>query len=56
VIPGLGGDSDMGLYTSRSHRRRPRLAWKLAGGLLVGLSVVGLLTTFALCGALGLAR
>jgi hypothetical protein len=56
VIPGLGGDNDMGLYASRSHRRRPRLVWKLAGGLLVGLSVVGLLATFVLCGAFGFVR
>jgi hypothetical protein len=56
MIPGLGGDNDMGLYASRSHRRRPRLARRLAGGLLVGLSAVGLLATFTLCGAFGLAR
>ena len=56
MIPGLGGDNDMGLHTSRSHRRRPRLVWKLAGGLLIGLSAVGLLATAVLCGAFGLAR
>ena len=55
----LGGDNDLGLYSTRSRRHRVRRRHQLlelAGGLAIGLGVVVLLATSALCGVMGLLR
>jgi hypothetical protein len=59
VIAGHGGDNDLGLYTSRSHRRsrgRLRLVLRLATGLVAVLAIFALVAMSVLCGALDMAR
>jgi hypothetical protein len=59
VIGGRGGDNDLGLYSTRSRRRRVRRRRKLvelAVALLAGLVAFALLASSVLCGVLGLLR
>jgi hypothetical protein len=59
VIAGHGGDSDLGLYVSRSHRRprgRLRLVVRLAVGLGVVVAAFALVATSVLCGVLDMVR